>query len=445
MSITNTEIKVKYSPTALTDNFPFDIRYFEDTDINVEIVNELGATKILTLDAIVDGFSVTAVNGRPENGATVTTTEKYTTGDVLTLYREVPETQEAVFLRGGDIPTEVLNTSLDRGVAISQQLTDGGIRHLTCPITDPDGLTYDLPTVELRKNKVVGFDDNGSAITIDVGGGGGLVGVDTSKGLEVNSGIVAGKVDGSTMKFDTGGDFAVDVIDNDNIADGSIETSNLVDDLVTLPKIYPVTIGTVIGNTTGDTEEVAIKDEDNLVSDSDVALATQQSIKAYIDKLKPNIATFFKTDAQRVQSTSTGTWVDMFDMSLNFTPKFANSLIKITYRVCGYSSGNAVSAPIRMTEDLSPIGIGDVDVDKPLTTPCGSALSNIEGVQLAEATQTIIIPANTIQVRVYKLQYMLNINQWFGINYPEAYTTNDPNHGRGVSEIIVEEIYQNSI
>lgn len=239
--ITTTEIKVQY-PVNTIKSYPFNIRYFENSDINVEIVGTDGSTLILTLDAVTDGFNVTAVNGQPENGATITTSDLYNDGETITIYRNVPQTQEAEFVRGGDLPPDVLNASLDRGVAISQQIESTIARSLICPISDNVDVTYDLPTVELRKNKVVGFDTDGNVIAIDVGGSGGLVGVNGTKGLEVEGGIISNKVDNSTIVFDSSGDFEVGVIRTDNIADNSITIDKITNDVFTLIQnsVHPI-------------------------------------------------------------------------------------------------------------------------------------------------------------------------------------------------------------
>ena len=79
----------------------------------------------------------------------------------------------------------------------------------------------------------------------------------------------ADAVDGSTMTL-IGGAMAV------------------ADSGITKAKIENVANMKVLGNTSGSAaspQEVAILDEDTMSSDSDTSLATQQSIKAYVDGL----------------------------------------------------------------------------------------------------------------------------------------------------------------
>ena len=82
-------------------------------------------------------------------------------------------------------------------------------------------------------------------------------------------------VDGSTMTL-IGGAMAV--------ADGGIATAKIADSAVTKAKIENVANMKALGNTSGSAaapQEVAILDENDMASDSDTSLATQQSIKAF--------------------------------------------------------------------------------------------------------------------------------------------------------------------
>lgn len=84
-------------------------------------------------------------------------------------------------------------------------------------------------------------------------------------------------VDGSTMTL-VGGAMAV--------RDSGIATAKIADSNVTKAKIENVANMKVLGNTSGSAaapQEVDILDEDNMSTDSATSLATQQSIKAYVD------------------------------------------------------------------------------------------------------------------------------------------------------------------
>jgi len=70
------------------------------------------------------------------------------------------------------------------------------------------------------------------------------------------------------------------------IANNAITTTKILDSVVTLAKLQNIASMKVLGNTTGVSavvSEIAILDQDNMSSNSATSLATQQSIKAYVD------------------------------------------------------------------------------------------------------------------------------------------------------------------
>jgi len=343
MAITTTEIKKQYTPATPTNSFPFDIVYFEDEDINVEIVDSEGITTSLTLDAVNNGFSVTAVNDNPQNGASIDTTETYTSGETVTIYRRVPVTQENEFVRGATLPPELLNTSFDRGVAISQEINETSDRHITTPITDPDGLNYELPVVELRKNKVVGFDGTGEVIAVDVGEGGGLVGVNTTKGLVSNSGIVECKVDDSTIEFDGQGIMNIKSVGNAEIRTNAVGTDEIQNNAVTTAKMAEMVGdsgdgGYVLGNMVGAPQSpygVYVDGDTTLAANSQQKLVTQGAVKEYVDTK----FTGYESSDQAIPDLDIDLTVTH---GLGGSPKWSQCVLKCTTAEHGYSIGDEV-------------------------------------------------------------------------------------------------------
>lgn len=99
------------------------------------------------------------------------------------------------------------------------------------------------------------------------------------------------QVDGSGnyLKVKAGGitsnELADDSVGNSAIQDDAVTIDNISNNAVAFANMQDISSYKVIGRTTantGDPEEVSILDEDDMASDSDTALATQQSIKAYI-------------------------------------------------------------------------------------------------------------------------------------------------------------------
>jgi len=104
-------------------------------------------------------------------------------------------------------------------------------------------------------------------------------------------------VDGTTTQLSSGaiivkdlgisaGKIAASAVTTAKLATDSVSTAKIIDSNVTKAKIENFTNLTVLGNVSGSAAtpaEVTILDEDDMVSDSDTSLATQQSIKAYAD------------------------------------------------------------------------------------------------------------------------------------------------------------------
>lgn len=98
-----------------------------------------------------------------------------------------------------------------------------------------------------------------------------------------NSAVTTAKIAGDAV---TGAKIADDAINSEHYVDGSIDTAHIADSQVTLAKMANLADMRVIGNTSGATgtpAAVTILDEDAMTSNSDTALATQASIKAYVD------------------------------------------------------------------------------------------------------------------------------------------------------------------
>lgn len=83
-------------------------------------------------------------------------------------------------------------------------------------------------------------------------------------------------------------------IDTPQLADDAVTTIKITDSNVTFAKIQDIPTMTVIGRVAGGSgvsSAISILDEDDMTSNSATALATQQSIKAYVDATVASIGT----------------------------------------------------------------------------------------------------------------------------------------------------------
>ena len=138
----------------------------------------------------------------------------------------------------------------------------------------------------------------------------------------------------------------------------------IANDAVTFAKMQNINTAKVIGRTTagtGNPEEVSILDEDAMTSNSATALATQQSIKAYVD-------------ARTVSKYSTG-WVNTDGSTsvangatLSFTHNLGTTDLNVDVYVADNSSGtNALNVQL-ITIDLSGNSNGSQIQDVTSTT-----------------------------------------------------------------------------
>ena len=102
-----------------------------------------------------------------------------------------------------------------------------------------------------------------------------------------NSTFVAGAVDNASTQLSSGAIIVKDGgVTTAKLNDAAVTTAKILDANVTKAKIENLSDYTVLGNVSGGAAapaEVSILDEDDMASDSDTAIATQQSIKAYVD------------------------------------------------------------------------------------------------------------------------------------------------------------------
>jgi|11_taG_2_1085331.scaffolds.fasta_scaffold35711_2 hypothetical protein len=155
--------------------------------------------------------------------------------------------------------------------------------------------------------------------------------------------------DDSTIQVDgSGGYLKVKSagISSNELATDSVITAKIQDDAVTSAKLAHISNLNVLGNVSGSTAApvgVEIKDEDDMVSDSATALATQQSIKAYVDTEVATVASPVTKYSSGFVSTDGSTSVAN-GATLSFTHNLGtDDLIVQVYMAQNATGSNSVS------------------------------------------------------------------------------------------------------
>ena len=137
------------SQTAFTYAFPI----FSDADIKVYVGTTL---KTLTTDYTVSGAG-------DDNGGTVTLVTGATTGDIITILRDMPVQRTSDYQTNGDFLADTVNDDFDKLVMMAQQNESELSRKLGLQLDDEDA-TMTLPLKDTRATKMLGFDADGDAV-----------------------------------------------------------------------------------------------------------------------------------------------------------------------------------------------------------------------------------------------------------------------------------------
>jgi hypothetical protein len=149
---------------------------------------------------------------------------------------------------------------------------------------------------------------------------------------------------------------------------------------ITKSKIENVANMKVLGNTSGSAtspQEVAILDEDNMSTDSDTSLATQQSIKAFVTAMRPKFVSLTGGTTDLTKTTSSVSTVEYTYNIADFTSSdsdFGTSKI-VALIVQGFTSSGAGQNNVRVrlpNDDFTVISSTSADSTADFTQDHGS-------------------------------------------------------------------------
>ena len=156
MTVSSTINREQYATNGVSTAFTIHFPFFYDTDVNAVFVDALGNANALALNA---DYTVTGGGGA---GGTLTTTLAPAGGGVLTVYRQVPFSQEDDYVEDDPLPADTLEGGFDRAVMRDQQLKDAQDRALTFPVTIDPAVSAELPNPS--PNAVLGWATDGLSL-----------------------------------------------------------------------------------------------------------------------------------------------------------------------------------------------------------------------------------------------------------------------------------------
>lgn len=207
MAVNTTTNRIQYNGNGSTTAFSFPYKFFANSDLVVIKTSSLGVdtTLAITTDYTVTGAGLDA-------GGTITTVVAPASGERLTIYRNMPNTQTTVYNASDPFPAKSHENALDRAMIAAQQNKDALSLTVKIPVSDPTTISTEIPNATTRANKFLGFDANGNFIAGTVG----------------------------TI----------------SIEDGDITTAKIADNAVTLAKMQQVATNTLLGRATAGTGNV---------------------------------------------------------------------------------------------------------------------------------------------------------------------------------------------
>jgi len=253
-------------------------------------------------------------------------------------------------------------------------------------------------------------------------------------------------------------------IDTAQLKDNAVTTVKITDNNVTLAKVEQLADQKVVANFTGSTANASetglviggsgsdglLFDNDDLLDNDDTSGgsatrgATQQSIKAYVDSIRPNIVTTNSTAASTVSATTAFT--DFPSLEVTITPRLASSKFLInTSAILGNQSNQMIWGKIQYKVNSgSYADVVVADSPSSRTSVHGILIMNLDNAEYG-GNLVINIGASGLSYSVgdtitFKLQ-VKNYLDSLQLNFNRSENDSDvARKFRGVSTITVQEV-----
>ncbi len=292
MTITNTDVVTRIACTGNSHvDFTIGVDFFENSDLEVWVRDQRTSTvtetkKTLTTDFTLVGTPATTVRFGTSPAASVGSAY----ANIIVVIRRVLRYEQTTDYASGDaFPADSHETALDKLAALTQQLKEITDRVITLPHTYKNA-AVSLNAPEPSAHGIMKWNSDATALVLDTDI------ADSTYKLKVteNEGtanyldnkLVGGTGLTKSTTNDTVGEesitFSVDAAQTQITSVGALNAGSITSGFGTIDtgSSNITTTGTV---SAGLIAGAAVKDEDDMTSNSATHLASQQSIKAYVD------------------------------------------------------------------------------------------------------------------------------------------------------------------
>ena len=159
MTVADNTSRNQYTATSGQTVFAYTFEIVDKGDI---VVLKNGTT-------LSEGTNYTVSGVGAENGGNITLTVGATTGDIMTLYRDMAYVRTQNYADSGDFLASEVNTDFDNLWLAGEQTNRSFSQSIRKPITDSDSISMELPEAADRAGKYLQFDSTG-AVGVTPGG-----------------------------------------------------------------------------------------------------------------------------------------------------------------------------------------------------------------------------------------------------------------------------------
>jgi len=302
MTVSTTTLKVSYSGNGSTAAFAYTFKIFAQSELKVIIRSSAGveSTKTLTTH-----FTVSGVGSASGGNVTFTSGNIPASGETVVILRDTPLTQATDYVENDPFPAASHMDALDKLTHINQELQEELDRSIKLSKTNSMTNSEFTTAAADRANKILSFSSDGQSFTV----------VDQTDSSDFSTDNFAVASDGTVTIKDAGvaaAELGSDIITGQTALTSGLASTDefIVSDAGTTKRMdvsvlstYQAALSETLTNKTLTSPVIntgvsgtGIKDEDDMSSDSATHLATQQSIKAYVDAEKADMSFVLEDD-----------------------------------------------------------------------------------------------------------------------------------------------------
>lgn len=159
MTVNTTISSQRFTGNGVTVAWPFNFKFFANSDIQAVVITPLGVETALTL-----GPDYSLTGSGTAMGGTLTTTVPVANLDTLVVSRILVPNQLTDLRNQGEFFPEIHEDIFDRLTMLVQQALNNNGQALLFPLTDAPGLSKTLPIQASRASRVMAFDAIGQPI-----------------------------------------------------------------------------------------------------------------------------------------------------------------------------------------------------------------------------------------------------------------------------------------